>query len=83
MAVRKPASRPDRTAYDIEAASVMSVLRLFDRRFAKEVAQAKQTNGATSTGNNKTVLPTRSNGAAGDIEAKSWIAYEPNHESGR
>ena len=82
-AVRKPASRPDRTAYDIEAASVMSVLKLFDRRFAKEVAQAEQTNGAASTGNNRTILPTRSNGAAGDTEAKSWIAYEPNHESGR
>lgn len=82
-AVRKPASRPDRTAYDIEAASVMSVLKLFDRRFAKEVAQAEQTNGAASPGGNRTVLPTRSNGAADDIEAKSWIAYEPNHMSGR
>ncbi|KAK0510571.1 hypothetical protein JMJ35_007003 [Cladonia borealis] len=32
---RRPAmwSRPDRTAYEIEAASVMSVLRFFDRRF--------------------------------------------------
>ena len=32
---RKPASssRPDRTAYEIEAASVMAVLRFFDRRF--------------------------------------------------
>lgn len=30
---RKSASRPDRTAYEIEAASVMAVLRFFDRRF--------------------------------------------------
>ena len=33
---RKPASRPDRTAYEIEAASVMAVLKFFDRRFGKD-----------------------------------------------
>ena len=35
-AARKPASRPDRTAYEIEAASVMAVLKFFDRRFGKD-----------------------------------------------
>ena len=33
---RKPASRPDRTAYEIEAASVMAVLKFFDRRFGRD-----------------------------------------------
>ena len=35
-AVRKPASRPDRTAYDIEAASMMSILSIWDHRFGKD-----------------------------------------------
>ena len=79
----KPATRPDRTAYDIEAASVMSVLKYFDRRFAPEQAQAEETNGAPSTGHNRIILPTRSSGAAADAHRKSWIAYEPSQRSGR
>lgn len=33
---RKPARNSDRTAYEIEAASVMSVLKFFDRRFGRD-----------------------------------------------
>ena len=46
-AVRKPASKPDRTAYDIEAASVMSVLKFFDRRFGKPGEPAEPANGTS------------------------------------
>lgn len=35
-AISKPAGAPERTAFDIEAASVMSVLRFFDRRFGSD-----------------------------------------------
>ena len=47
---RKPASssRPDRTAYEIEAASVMAVLRFFDRRFGGD--GEREGNGASEEG---------------------------------
>ena len=47
-AARKPASRPDRTAYEIEAASVMAVLKFFDRRFGKD--GERDGNGASEDG---------------------------------
>ena len=59
-AARKPASRPDRTAYEIEAASVMSVLKFFDRRFGKD--------GET--------INNRDGDGAGEEGAKNVIAYE-------
>ena len=63
-AARKPASRPDRTAYEIEAASVMAVLKFFDRRFGKD---GERVNGRDGNG-------------AGEEGAKNVIAYEAGQE---
>ena len=63
-AARKPVSRPDRTAYEIEAASVMAVLKFFDRRFGKDGEGVSNRDG---------------NGA-GDEGAKNVIAYERGQE---
>ena len=75
--VRKPASRPNRTAYDIEAANVMSVLKYFDRRFGED---GKFVRGVDGVRDGKTELPDRDINGAGDGKGKSWIAYEPTSE---
>lgn len=82
---------PQRTAFDIEAASVMGVLKLFDRRFGSQEAKATDQTLQNGTqdkqvANNEVSAfdeAAQKNGCRGTSRNSSkdgnWIAYEPGH----
>lgn len=78
-AIARPSGAPARTAFDIEAASVMSVLRLFDRRFGSD---ARRSTPVSETVPSPNFANRNANGIDGipesgdDSHAGQFIAYD-------
>ena len=66
----RPSSVPERTAFDIEAASVMSVLKLFDRRFGDREG------GPNPKEYSQTFDPKDSPSMYADVKPETSIVYE-------
>ena len=68
--VAKPSGMPERTAFDIEAASVMSVLKLFDRRFGSQNTELDRDKEG------KPFNQQDGSAIAGSVNAETSIEYE-------